>query len=470
MVTSANGVRALAVFDLGWITDGGRRFLGLDTEWIRHPRGVRTPITDGALAGIFAVYAFVSLETTRSLDGLADLRSPVWMQVLWLATACGSLVLRRTAPLTVMSISLAHLVLTSLAMPELEFVTAVQVYYYLVVYSTVAWTRRRRFLPLILMLQVAAVATWFVLDIVGRDRLSRYEDRPQTGLFSSELAAVLQVVLNSSALMGIAAVAGAMSWHSARRYARIQEQAAALDRQADLAREQAVVGERLRIARELHDVVGHYVAVIGIQAGAARRVVDRSPDEAKGAMSIIERISRSAARDMQLAIGTLRTAEKRSEPTLDLTDIPALLRESEGTGVLVDYEGESAGAAIPPSVATSIYRCVQESLTNVHRHSTARRVLVSVQVAEVCPQTARATLRVVDDGAARTDTAGSRVGQVGMRDRTSIHGGTFHAGPLDGGGYAVEATFRWKIEDCDGERTSVDSGAGESRDAIGVMP
>jgi signal transduction histidine kinase len=256
---------------------------------------------------------------------------------------------------------------------------------------------------------------------------------------------------------GGAIVGGGVSWRAARQRTRLQDQAATIAAQAARLREQAVVDERLRIARELHDVVAHGVSAMGVQAGAARRVLDRDPDAARAALSHVEDASREALTQMRRLLGTLR--EGAADHGLDVTDpagstsggrtseagvddLADLVGQVSRDGLAVDLDvvedQASAASRLPRGIALAIYRTVQEALTNVRRHSTADAVSVVVRVDEVA---AYAEVEVVDNGRPRHGTSGSGLGQLGIRERAATHGGQVDIGPRVTGGYRVRVRY-----------------------------
>ena len=232
---------------------------------------------------------------------------------------------------------------------------------------------------------------------------------------------------------------GAAVRSSRARESQLVERAGELVRERERNAEQAVFAERVRIARELHDVVAHHVSVMGVQAGAARRVMARQPEEAAGALATIELSSRTAVQEMQRLLGFLRSEGDRegfgSQPGLDRVDDLVAESQRSGLDVTVTIEGERKH--VPPTLDVSAYRIVQEALTNSRKHSTGRSASVRIQYGRNTLE-----LEVVDDGrSVPTATSPAGHGLVGMRERASLHGGHVETGPLPGGGFSVLATF-----------------------------
>jgi len=218
------------------------------------------------------------------------------------------------------------------------------------------------------------------------------------------------------------------------------DRAARLERDRAEEARRAVFEERVRIARELHDVVAHHVSVMGVQAGAARRVMTRQPARAAEALASVEETSRQAVVDLQRMLGFLRQEDEPDAlaPQPRLAQLDALVAEVGETGVAVEVSVAGRPRDLPPSVEVSAYRIVQEALTNVVKHSTAGRVQVCLTY-----EPRVFTVEVTDDGDGRTDGAAAPGGHglIGMRERVGLHRGQFHAGPLPDGGFRVRAAF-----------------------------
>jgi signal transduction histidine kinase len=220
------------------------------------------------------------------------------------------------------------------------------------------------------------------------------------------------------------------------------------ERRAEERARAQVAEERLRIARELHDVVAHSMSLIAVQAGVANYVLAARPDEATRVLSSIERASRDALRETRRLLGLLRDdggARLAPEfgPAPGLDDLGGLIARTKDAGVRVDLEVRGRRRALPAGVDLAAYRIIQEALTNVVKHSAARtgRVLVAYEGDGV-------HIKVTDDGRGRAaggalESAGH--GIVGMRERAGLYGGDFRAGPLAERGF--EVAVRLPVED-----------------------
>ena len=205
-------------------------------------------------------------------------------------------------------------------------------------------------------------------------------------------------------------------------------------RDAAEASSKAVAEERLRIARELHDVVAHSLSLITVKAGVAAHVAPSQPEQAQEALEVIERTSRGTLVEMRRLLGVLRSedAEVELAPMPGMADLPGLVTRASLAGVEVSL---SVSGELPESLGLTVYRIVQESVTNVVKHAAPAACEVSIAVGE-----ASVVVRVVDNGSGeRVLAGGGGHGLIGMRERVAVYGGTFSAGPLAGGGFAVRA-------------------------------
>jgi signal transduction histidine kinase len=222
----------------------------------------------------------------------------------------------------------------------------------------------------------------------------------------------------------------------------VREQRASAARAAAQLADHAVTTERLRIARELHDVVAHSIGIIAVKAAVANHVVKTRPGEAGEALQLIETTSRAALAEMRQMLGVLRSPSPQEQAT-DLTpipgpaDLPALVDTAAAAGVHVELEVRGDDR-VSETLGLTIYRIVQEALTNVAKHAargrrTRCRVLVDATGDEV-------TIDVTDDGPPVPPApSGGGHGLIGMRERVALYGGTLAAGPHPEGGFRVTA-------------------------------
>lgn len=238
-----------------------------------------------------------------------------------------------------------------------------------------------------------------------------------------------------------------LPWYVGRRIlarnaylAMLEERAVHLERERTTLAERAVADERAAIARELHDVVAHRVSMMTVQAGAAKTVGADDPEQALEAVAAIELEGRQALTELRHLLGVLRP-EKGDEPGTvpqgALDQVPNLVERMRDAGFVVDYEPDFDPSAVPSRIGLSVYRVIQESLTNVVKHTGAdTRVRIGIVVRD-------GSLEVVvaDNGTALSPLPDSGFGLAGMRERMSLLGGSLEAGPRPGGGWQVRATI-----------------------------
>jgi signal transduction histidine kinase len=231
--------------------------------------------------------------------------------------------------------------------------------------------------------------------------------------------------------------------HNYRAYAaRLEERTAELELAREELARRAVTEERLRLARELHDVVAHAMSVIAVQSGVGAHVADTQPKEAAKALAAIEVTSRAALTELRRLLGVLR---RDSEPQGDLAPVPgladldSLLAEVAKAGLAVRLRVEGTPSPLPAGVDLSAYRIVQEALTNVVKHAGPARAQVVVGYRDQ-----DVTVEVTDDGrgvGAPTGDGRAMVGHglIGMRERVAAFGGDLEVGPGPDGGFRVAA-------------------------------
>ena len=224
--------------------------------------------------------------------------------------------------------------------------------------------------------------------------------------------------------------------HIRRAYiAELKDRAARLEAEEGERAARAVVDERLRIARELHDVIGHSISLISIQAEAAARSARTNPDAVPGFLTTISDVSRQVLAELRSVLAVLRPdagAEMRPQPGLG--ELGELVARLNAGGVQTRLDAEPM--EVPPGVGLTVYRIVQESLTNVVKHAGphAKAGVTIVRSGGVV------RVLVHDDGVGPSGPVSSTAhGIVGMRERTAVYGGTLHTGARAGGGFEVEA-------------------------------
>jgi signal transduction histidine kinase len=233
--------------------------------------------------------------------------------------------------------------------------------------------------------------------------------------------------------------------------AELEERAARLEKARFADARTARVEERSRIARELHDVVAHHVSVMTVQAGAARRIMDRNPDGARQAVETIEQVGRTALSEMRRIVGVLRTERDLAEPAAELTpqpgtqDLAGLVEQIRETGLTVHLDIDGEPRDLSTGVDLAVYRLVQEALTNSLKHAGPHaNAWVRLRYSDHA-----LTLEITDDGCGSSEAAcndpGPGHGLVGMRERVALYGGELRIGPRAGGGFEVRARFPLEV-------------------------
>jgi signal transduction histidine kinase len=217
----------------------------------------------------------------------------------------------------------------------------------------------------------------------------------------------------------------------------LERRARSAERERDERAAAAVAQERARMARELHDVIGHSISVMGLQAGAVRRVLPPGLEREREALLAVEQLGRQGVGEMRRLIGLLR-----EDPSGITGPVPSLRRaehlaaEMRQAGLPVELQVTGDPATLPPGADLAGYRILQEALTNALKHAPGAHVRASVRATD-----GELVVEVVDDGSASLAHANGHLGHglLGMRERTALYGGELDAGPRPGGGFGVRA-------------------------------
>jgi signal transduction histidine kinase len=326
------------------------------------------------------------------------------------------LVARRRFPGAVLAVCVASgLAITALGVPPSFLGPAMPV----AVYSVAAYGRRWVSLAGLVVAELGLAAVWLTPAMLERSSF----------LF----------------FMGFIAVAWVLGHFVGDRQvyaAQLEERTAELEEAREELARRAVVEERLRLARELHDVVAHAMSVIAVQSGVGAHVADSRPEEVGKALAAIEVTSRGALEELRRLLGVLRQADEPQgdlAPVPGLADLDVLLAEVTKAGLAVKLQINGTRPPLPAGVDLSAYRIVQEALTNVVKHAGSARAQVVVGYGDQ-----DVTVEVIDDGrgavtSASDGQAGTGHGLIGMRERVQAFGGDLEAGPRPGGGFRVAA-------------------------------
>ncbi|MFD6134665.1 sensor histidine kinase [Isoptericola sp. NPDC060257] len=268
---------------------------------------------------------------------------------------------------------------------------------------------------------LVAVATWF--------RVTGDDVDPSVALTAYDL--VTNVALTAAAVaLGVAV---RLAREARERAALVRELTAEQEAHAAQERLQA---ERLRIARDLHDTVGHHLSVVALHAGVADEAVGRDDDAAHDALARVREAASGTLDELRATVKVLREPAPDAAPrgALGLTGLDGLVAPVRAAGVDVEVVDAVAPGALSDAIDAAAYRIAQEALTNVLRHADARHVRVEAAVDD-----GRLRLSVTDDGRGSAAGVGAGAGVAGMRERASLLGGTLTAGDAPGGGFAVVA-------------------------------
>ena len=282
-------------------------------------------------------------------------------------------------------------------------------------------------IPAVVLGPAALVAMYTVGARVGATR-------SRTLLAGTLLAAALVVMANGADAGTVLSntIALSIAWWLGGRTRRAAVEADADRQAAAAAARRAIADERLRIARELHDVVAHAMSVIAVQAGTGRFVIDTEPAVAAEALATIETTSRAALQEMRRLLSVLRDDDVPGGelllPAPGLHDLDELAGTTRDAGIDVEVSWHGEHGQLPAGLELCAYRVVQEALTNVRKHAHARSATVVVS-----RERESLTIEVCDDGVGPRPGSTPGVGLVGLRERVALYGGTVDAGGTTSG-------------------------------------
>ena len=385
----------------------------------RHPTG-----TDGIVAAALTGLAFLNLYINWGNDTVlrAALAIALTLSVILPFT------LRRRFPLAVLAfMTVAILVYRSLNIPESSFTlyALLLAFFSAGAYGTSPWRDRIRFLSALATIGYLTYSVFFI----GRG-----------WIFPVKTAlSQVSVVLAEAFLFGAAWWIGNVFRIRRIHEIDLQERTIQLEQERDENARRAVLDERVRIARELHDVVAHHVSVMGIQAGAARRILKQQPEKANEVLSQIEASSRQAVAELQRLLGFLRQESQVDEltPQPSLNQLDVLVKHMREAGLPVEVKIEGEPQPLPPGVDLSAYRIVQEALTNTLKHAGSATAYVTLHYV---PNTLELEIRDTGSNQVQDDVPEKKGrGLIGMRERVTLHGGEFFARGIPGVGFIVKA-------------------------------
>jgi signal transduction histidine kinase len=341
------------------------------------------------------------------------------------------------------------------------------------------WRRRAPF-PVFLIIFAAALVQWFtspqmtddIALLVAFYTVAAYEParRALIAVGMLETGGVLLVLRYVASgtmqawfwalLTGLVAAAGLTGYYTRTRRARLAslvERAERLERERDREAQLAAAAERARIAREMHDIVAHNIAVMIALAEGAAYTTRKDPDQAVNLMGQVSSTGRSALAEMRRLLGVLRqqgrTPGHKPQPTL--ADVAELLGTVRAAGLPVRLAVTGQPSTLPPSAELALYRMIQEALTNTLKHAaaTSARIRLSYLPGEVgleVTDDGRPGARQAGPGDGGNGQAGTGHGLAGMRERAAVFGGQVSAGPIPGGGWRVHTVLHVEPVPADG--------------------
>ncbi len=419
--------------------------MGATGEWSRLPVGRREHRQDTVLAAVLAGGLVVTTFLYSSAGTYGDDQAAWWVSGLMIVANAAPVAFRRRFPMTVALVAgVAFAATQLLQVPELLLINFTL---FIPLYTVGAWCSDRLRAEVVRWVVIGGMFAWLFIAIsfgwASPNALPNDTDSPVAPYVALSLVNILINVI----YFGAAWWAGNRAWAAAVARHELDERTGELAAERERSAAQAVTIERVRIARELHDVVAHHVALMGVQAGAARRVIDRDPAQATASLGVVEESARTAVEELRRMLGTLRSEDDAAGAATDGADAPStegiariaeLAESARVAGHPTEYVVVGVERPVPPTVAAVAYRIAQEAVTNVLKHAgPAARADVRLRYLDDAVE-----VEVSDDGhgarAARS-TAGSRLGHVGMRERVAAVDGRIEIGPRARGGWLVRA-------------------------------
>ena len=338
---------------------------------------------------------------------------------------------RRFPEFVVVAIAVVFFVGVTLRIPDL-YVSNITMF--IAMYTVGAWVDDRRRAMWVRVAVIVGMFVWLLVNTFQAAIDPTDETLSRAGLFSPFAAYMLIQFLVNAAYFGGAYYMGDRAYAAAMSRAALEERTRELELEREVTAAQAVALDRVRIARELHDVVAHHVSAMGVQAGAARTVLEQDPDAARRAILGVEDSARSALADLRQLLETLRTPDADADggSAVHLSGLADLVAHANDNGLPTTLTVVGDPVELAELTQVNIYRVAQESLTNARRHG---------------GPDASADVRLrYDEGAVELEVTNSGrsagpmrpgLGIVGMRERAASSGGTLEAGPRPRGGFLV---------------------------------
>jgi signal transduction histidine kinase len=414
-------------------------------DWRRAPVGREGLRSDALLAAGLFCGALLSMVLWR-VAGLYEEPAPAWLSVLALAAQTGALAARRRWPSAVLAVvTVAFVVHVEVRVPETLFAN---IALFCALYTVGAWEPDRRRALWARGVVIVGMFGWLTAKILmTTNDPEALPDLSRAGAFSPLVAYLVIQLLTNVLYFAGAFWFGERQWASARERARTELRTRQLERERRRVAQQAVAIERLRLARELHDAVAHHVSMMGVQAAAARTLLDADPARARASLEQVEESAREAIGELQGILGTLRDESSNGDGeagavgSLGVEALPDLVASARDAGLGATFQVVGDPVRLPPLLSLNLYRIAQEALTNTRKHA-GQRAHADVRLRYLDDAV---ELEVADDGASRSvatppaRTPGTGLGLIGIRERVAADGGTLEARPRSRGGFLVRA-------------------------------
>ncbi|SEB78697.1 Signal transduction histidine kinase [Paramicrobacterium humi] len=410
-----------------------------DAAW-RRPAATERQLRGDLIGGLVLFCCMVPSAVLHELAGAMQKPAPMWVTIIWALVLCGAISVRRRWP-SIVALVVAAAYIAGMEAGTAEFVFS-QIVLFISLYTVGAWVPDRVRGRFVRGAVIGAMFMWLLFSIfhTATDPSVR-----ETSGFATQTALLafwsIQTITNLL-YFGGAVYFGNHTYAAARQRAELEYRSEQLERERERTAAQAVALERVRIARELHDVVAHHVSVMGVQAGAARTVLESNPDAARGALAHVESNARAAIDELHALVGTLRESENGEQETpdhgastIDLSALQSLVDESTAAKMPTTLEVLGEPRDVPGVVAVSVYRIAQEALTNARKYA-GSGASADVRVRFVDGDV---ELEVTNTGSVPGRPRKGGLGQIGMRERVSAVGGAIEMGPRSRGGYLVRA-------------------------------
>ncbi len=404
------------------------------------PRITRAQQRNDVVLAVVVLLGGLLSAVLSSVSGLyGDQQASLALAVGYIFVLAAPIAFRRRWPSAVaVIVSLAYFAAVTLRIPEIY---AGNIAMFIALYTIGAWETSRRRATIVRVAIIVGMFAW--LFVVMFQQATQPIDSDLEGAFSragafSPFVAYQLLMIGVNALFfGGAYYFGDRSYQQMRERAALEERTAELESEREVTAAQAVALDRVRIARELHDVVAHHVSLMGVQAGVARSLLGRDPEAARETLAGVESSARTSLHELRQLLETLRTPDGDAAPdtaptTHGLTSIRSLVDDATAAGLPATFTVVGDPACDPPPlVQVNLYRIAQEALTNARRHA-GPDATADVRLRF---ETDAVELEISNTGRRGSSTPG--LGQLGMRERAAVSGGSIEIGPRSRGGYLV---------------------------------